>query len=441
MGYHVIYPPSWRYFKNVVHQSGTIFTSKRVFMDQAEIKKRTDVVFEQLDCPSSMSVEERRECVQNQVNLNSTVVLRACSAYKSNFTNNNTITGIINSMFPFVQDGHDFNMSVKEYFEKGVFKSDFNLLSGYNHDEGGFFIDSKFLPPQPNSTHYVRKPKFDYFVESFYYYFPTYPLNPTQEFKDQLYATYTTPNQTDFFSSLIKLTGESVYICPSVDYTDFYSKHNRSNKVFRYSYDWRSSVTSKNPAFGVIHGEQTQIWFGAPLSNKDAVDADGEYFYSASANKTYTDDERRFSKQLIRYWTNFMKRGDPNIYDSPEEPRNPYWPYWVDASWSQAVTDNPFNSYISLKAKDLNVTSDSSFLKCDFWRPYSNYPSAMTPGVASTTVPPKKPFNYTWSIVIASILSVTFILLVFIHLVHSCSRRRKSGGGQAVSIRIQLDGK
>jgi hypothetical protein len=208
----VIYKPSWRYFKNVVHQSGTIFASKRVFANPAEITTRTSSVFEQLDCPSAMSKAERKHCVQTSVNTSSTAVLKKCSQYKSNFTNNNTITGIINSMFPLVLDGVDFKMSVKEYFEKGMFKADFNLLSGYNHDEGGFFIDSSFLPPQPNKEHFVNFTRFDYFVSNFYYYFPTYPETLTDEFKAQLYKTYTTPNQTDYFNSLIQLTGESVYI-------------------------------------------------------------------------------------------------------------------------------------------------------------------------------------------------------------------------------------
>jgi hypothetical protein len=212
--------------------------------------------------------------------------------------------------------------------------------------------------------------------------------------------------------------------------------------VFRYSYDWRSSVTSKNPAYGVIHGEQTKIWFGAPLSsdNSDNDDETGGEIYSAvslRAAKEYTDEERRFSKQLIKYWTNFMKHGDPNVYDKHDKtPKNVYWPHWVEASWSKPIANNPYGSYISLKPKDLNVTSDVSFLKCEFWRPYSNFPSFQPSNPSDSKIDERTgdAGDFTWAAILAGlVLVVTLVALVSSYAVRSCGKKRRS---ESVTIRF-----
>ena len=179
-----------------------------------------------------------------------------------------------------------------------------------------------------------------------------------REFMQSLISTYTILSQTNFFQSLIKLLGENVYICPSVDFTTFYSNSSEQARVYRYSYDYRSSQASKDPAYGVIHGEEAKIWFAISLD----------------PSLKYQDDEKRFSLQLVKYWTNFVKYGDPNVYDKDfEGERNPIWPYWIELS--DLKRNNSYQTYLSLKPHNITATNDSSFLNCDFWRPYSSYPN------------------------------------------------------------------
>ena len=93
----------------------------------------------------------------------------------------------------------------------------------------------------------------------------------------------------------------------------------------------------------------------------------------------YNDEEKRFSKHLVKYWTNFVKYGDPNIYDlDDKDERNTIWPLWNNKQRNNnSFKPNTFyETYLSLRPNNLKITNDSSFLHCNFWRQYSNYPTA-----------------------------------------------------------------
>lgn len=48
---------------------------------------------------------------------------------------------------------------------------------------------------------------------------------------------------------------------------------------------------------GVIHAEEIAYVFGEPLNT----------------TKSYTEDEKQLSKQIMRYWANFARTGSPNL--------------------------------------------------------------------------------------------------------------------------------
>jgi hypothetical protein len=100
-----------------------------------------------------------------------------------------------------------------------------------------------------------------------------------------------------------------------------------------------------------------------------------------SVGDSYSYSEKKFSKRLLRYWTNFVKYGDPNQYDEDfQATKNEVWPAWIEGTESKILdvckaVKTKYNSYLSLHPSNMTVTGDSSFLKCDFWRKYSNYPN------------------------------------------------------------------
>lgn len=60
-----------------------------------------------------------------------------------------------------------------------------------------------------------------------------------------------------------------------------------------YFYSHRSKYNPWPSWTGVMHGDEINYVFGEPFNPK----------------YNYTDDERYFSRRIMRYWTNFAKYG------------------------------------------------------------------------------------------------------------------------------------
>ena len=118
--------------------------------------------------------------------------------------------------------------------------------------------------------------------------------------------------------------------------------------------------------------------------------------------RVYTDDERRLSKQIIYYWTNFVKTGDPNgngysssvnwpTYYSSEESFNTYstsiWGYLYGFFFKifKYIFPNLASTYDSryliIKVNDTKVLNKLTYFpynmtgiprRCSFWQYYEN---------------------------------------------------------------------
>lgn len=348
VGYHFIYPPSWPLFKNTILESGAIFMNKMKFMSNELAASRASDILERVGCSNETRPDERLKCAQNSSLVASGQVMKVWNNYQIvDILEGNQLGKYMSPVFHLVQNGIEFNQSVKEYFETGNFKSDMNILLGNTHDEGGDTIPLWFFDHdvEEKPIYKINADKLNTFIDGFYFYFPQYPIRTTELFKTPLKSEYTVSNQTDYLNSLIRILSDNLYICPSIDFAQFYSQYSQSVNVFRYSYDFRSSRAVKDPALGVIHSAEVPLWFG-------------ECF-----GKNYPAEELRFSKQLIKYWSNFAKYGDVNKHD-PDESINPVWPVFKPSA----------KTYVSLKPNGIKPSTDYSSYRCDFWRYWSNYP-------------------------------------------------------------------
>lgn len=253
--YHLIYPPSWPYFRNLILESGSIFTSKMMFMASEIAAKRTDDIFEALNCSSKMGSVERSKCIQD---IKPFKLVQAWNDYQeNNILNGNSYGSYLNPVFHLVLNHNDFNMTVQEYFDTGFYKSDVNLLLGNVKDEGSGILPLKLIADD-------QKLDYDEFTKSldeFYLYFVQFPSPSTREFKQSIMNTYTRPNQTDYLDSMVEILSEHIYICPSIDFTAFYANNNQQMRVYRYSYDYRSEQSSTPAILGVTHSEDLPFWF------------------------------------------------------------------------------------------------------------------------------------------------------------------------------------
>lgn len=65
------------------------------------------------------------------------------------------------------------------------------------------------------------------------------------------------------------------------------------NNVYMYLYTHRSKGNPWPNWTGVMHGDEINYVFGEPLN----------------PGLNYTDEEKLFSKKIMKYWTNFAKTG------------------------------------------------------------------------------------------------------------------------------------
>lgn len=65
------------------------------------------------------------------------------------------------------------------------------------------------------------------------------------------------------------------------------------NNVYMYLYTHRSKGNPWPNWTGVMHGDEINYVFGEPLN----------------PGLNYTDEEKGFSKKIMKYWTNFAKTG------------------------------------------------------------------------------------------------------------------------------------
>ena len=80
-----------------------------------------------------------------------------------------------------------------------------------------------------------------------------------------------------------------------------------------------------------------------------------------SPNNSFTNEDRKISKQMISYWTNFIMNGDPN--------GNNY------ANWPSLKKN--LKNYVVFKNNatqtDTQFTYYENKRQCDFWSTYENY--------------------------------------------------------------------
>jgi hypothetical protein len=131
-------------------------------------------------------------------------------------------------------------------------------------------------------------------------------------------------------------------------------------KVFQYSYDHFASGQKTNPKFGVSHGMTSGMWNGGALSSR-----------------TVPVEEKRLSRKVLTYWTNFVKYGNPNVYDAGfnQKFKGIVWPQFLTKNWNAQpeLANVKFDSYLSLKI-NITATNNHSFRKCDLWKRFESVP-------------------------------------------------------------------
>ncbi|XP_055951427.1 acetylcholinesterase-like [Argiope bruennichi] len=140
------------------------------------------------------------------------------------------------------------------------------------------------------------------------YYVPALDLESV--LKNKVYERVPDDDTHLFRHDIYTGFGDLDLVCPTVYFADQCAK--QGNDVYYYNFVHRYNSSPFAPWMGVTHFSELQFVFGLP------------FLYTSY----YTEEERKLSRQIISYWTNFVKYGQPD----------PEWPTYTE--------DNPIYKVI-----------------------------------------------------------------------------------------------
>ncbi|XP_035782837.1 acetylcholinesterase-like isoform X2 [Anopheles albimanus] len=241
--------------------------------------------------------------------------------------------------FPFVPvvDGAFLDETPQRSLASGRFKKT-EILTGSNTEEGYYFIIyylTELLRKEEGVT--VSREEFLQAVRE---------LNPYVNGAARQaivfeYTDWTEPdNPNSNRDALDKMVGDYHFTCNVNEFAQRYAEE--GNNVYMYLYTHRSKGNPWPRWTGVMHGDEINYVFGEPLN----------------PTLGYTDDEKGFSRKIMRYWSNFAKTGNPN--SSPASSDIPEWPKHTAQG----------RHYLELGMNTSFVGRGPRLRQCAFWKKY-----------------------------------------------------------------------
>ncbi|XP_059161847.1 acetylcholinesterase-like [Physella acuta] len=338
------------YFHRAILQSGSPQAPWGTFT-RAEGRRRSLLLAERMGCDPKAKDAEILDCLRQL----------PAKAFPENETE--IVKGV--AQFPFIPviDGTFLTKSPEEYLREGSFKK-IPLLLGSNANEGSWLLvyaESNYFRLDSNSLLSVEN--YSDVMDQLFKYYPQYPkeLDPfaVSTIKFQYRDWIDPSNQEMLRGQVERAVGDYQFTCGVADIAKTVAKAGQDVYLYRFSH----RITS-NPWpewMGVLHGDEIYFVFGVPL-NKD---------------KKFTEDEKKLSRKIMTFWTNFAKTGNPNR--KPGELDIKEWPkfkpteqlylnislnmFTNTGSWGQGVRPNQcafFDQYLPMLASRELASYNSS---------------------------------------------------------------------------------
>ena len=185
-------------------------------------------------------------------------------------------------------DGQFLAKAPLDYLEKGDFKHTC-VLTGATSNEGTILL-AFYLLYEKRMQNGTEIPIFS--AGQFANNVRVVLNNASDLLINKLVKVYGSPNSSAAYTSALEqMIGDKMMKCPVERLAkEFY---HRNLPVYYYEYGHRTSVNPWADWMGVMHGDEIDHVFGLPLA----------------PSSKYTEQEKKFSRDLIKYWTNFAKSG------------------------------------------------------------------------------------------------------------------------------------
>ncbi len=367
VGYHLIYKPSWPYFRNAILESGTPLQTTFKLVTSDEATDRAILLGKGLGClnendtAASVNNQKLYECLQNaNPNRIGTVTL---FSFLKLFNYSQLAYQKFVSVFPLVIDGIEFKDLARQSFSSGNFKR-CNILTGVTTKEtSDLVIISSYFGS--NLMEYEAKANlnytfFRYLLEDYFSYYPTF--NQDSKFIDKLIELYVPyyellDETTNYYSHFIQITSDQLFRCPTIHLAEIYSKANMN--AFVYLYGYRISTTPYPKIYGSVHSDELAMVFAEPLSIKTPPLINSNPWSTTQTN--YSIEERLIAEKIVNYWTSFIKDGQPNE-----------WQAFNNANRIFNSTNRNIQYLNGNQTRKINyqIFRDEA---CQFWNPSSKY--------------------------------------------------------------------
>ena len=385
VGYHLFYEKSWPYFRNAIMQSGSPNYKGFPLISSTEATRRGRELFSVLGCNKNSTSTEMLKCAQKidpLAILNATYIHLVPSVYIDEFLGGTSI-----NIFPLVLDYQTFTQSIQQAIVKNAFKK-CKIITGSTTDEyGGFIPVGGSLGIDPalweQNANAINSSQLVEFLDSFFYFYPAYPQTFGKNFTQKMLAAYLPSSLVQhinapikYVSYVIQIASDFLFVCPSFEMAEIFSKTNL--EAYVYSYNHRISSTIFPEVLGVVHTDELAMVFAETLSSKIPPILTPDNFWS-STYTNYSSTEKRFNEEFLTYWTSFIKYDDPNYLIVGESKK---WKPFVNSSINlnklDAVSKMNAGSFIAFKADNIKMNTGFSSHKCAFWNYTLNNANSIT---------------------------------------------------------------
>merc|ERR1711962_1216448 len=138
-----------------------------------------------------------------------------------------------------------------------------------------------------------------------------------------------------------RYTGDHQFTCPVVDFAHRYAE--TGNNVYMYHFMEVASVSPWPKWSGAMHADEIAFLFGQPLNH----------------SYQYTEKEANLSKQMMSYWANFAKTGNPSLTGTGR---------WMDTYWP---LHTPLKREILTLSSGPSTTLEGHRVRqCAFWKKF-----------------------------------------------------------------------
>ncbi|CAG2107199.1 unnamed protein product [Medioppia subpectinata] len=138
-----------------------------------------------------------------------------------------------------------------------------------------------------------------------------------------------------------KMVGDYHFTCHVNELASRYAA--AGNDVYMYYFTHRTAQSPWPKWMGAIHGDEISYVFGEPLNPRFQ----------------FTPEERRLSEQMMTYWANFAKTGNPSISMNGQ---------WSHTYWPIHTVHG--KEYLTLAINNTEIGRGPRAKQCAFWQQY-----------------------------------------------------------------------